>query len=235
MTAGREGASSSRFRAYKGEFVALTRDVLRERHAPAHDEAAFPAYANPNPLISHLFWQRIRTVMAHLGDARHEAVLDFGCGGGVMLPFLAERANRVVAMDLDLSPLEEVAALRALSPKVERREAAEHGWEAIPSGSFAIVLALDVLEHVDALDATITHLLRVLAPGGELIVSGPTENLLYRIGRRIAGPDYSGAYHVRGIASIRDALARRAEVRAVATLYPLLPLFRIYSVRHRPG
>jgi hypothetical protein len=62
-----------------------------------------------------------------------------------------------------------------------------------------------------------------------VIVSGPTENILYRIGRRLAGPEYSGAYHERGVAEIRELLSKHTTVRDIATLYRPIPLFEIFA------
>jgi hypothetical protein len=70
-------------------------------------------------------------------------------------------------------------------------------------------------------------LVRKLAPGGVLILSGPTENGLYRLGRRIAG--FDGHYHettIYHIEAVAERLLRRVAVRSVL---PLAPLFRITS------
>ena len=73
-----------------------------------------------------------------------------------------------------------------------------------PAASFDLIIALDVLEHVRDLPETIDQLLRLLRPGRELVVSGPTESMLYQFGRKLAGPEYSGEYHERGVAEIRQ-------------------------------
>lgn len=47
--------------------------------------------------------------------------------------------------------------------------------------TFNVVTALEVLEHVEDLDAALLEIKRVLAPGGTLILSTPTNNLIWRI------------------------------------------------------
>ena len=84
-----------------------------------------------------------------------------------------------------------------------------------------------------SLPATLGHLVRVLAPGGCLLVSGPTENVFYKIGRRVAGPEYSGAYHERGIGEVRRLLADMVPVETVARLYPPVTLFDIFAGTRR--
>jgi SAM-dependent methyltransferase len=95
--------------------------------------------------------------------------------------------------------------------------------------SFDLINALDVLEHVSDLPRTLSDLLKLLKPGGRLVVSGPTENILYQMGRRLAGPEYSGEYHERGIGEIKRELGRLARLRQIATLYWPIPLFEVFA------
>ena len=186
-----------RFQDYKKTFVDGAREVLSHEQSEALSEAAFPAYANPNPLISFLFWQRVRKTMDHLVKlSPFKTALDFGCGGGVLLPFLATRAQRVVGYDIDLAPFEKI------------------------------------LRHVD-LPGTIEQLCRLLKRRGTIVVSGPTENLAYRFGRKVAGPVYSGDYHVRSIYDIRRVLEQFTRVQTLATLYYPVPLFKLYACTRR--
>ena len=76
-----------------------------------------------------------------------------------------------------------------------------------------------------------SDLVNLLKPGGRLVISGPTENILYQIGRRLAGPEYSGQYHERGIAEIKRELNRLASVEQIATLYWPVPLFEVFVAR----
>lgn len=224
------------FLAYKARFVNAIRGVMAVERGgrldPVLGEAAFPAYADPNPLVRYLFWERIRRTMRHIGDERLGVVVDFGCGGGVMLPFLALRAERIVAVDTDLTPLNRIKATGLIPSSIECIEGDERAAHAAVAGA-DLVLALDVLEHVADLSATLRSLCSMLAPHGRIIVSGPTENALYRVGRRLAGAAYTGGYHHRGVAEIRRALARSADVRGVATLFPGLPFFELFEGRPR--
>jgi len=218
------------FRRYKSRYQSAIRRVLAEAEPGRLDEAAFPAYAHPNPLINWLFWRRLHVTMNYVERATPvERILDFGCGSGVMLPFLAQRARQVTAMDIDLAPLDSIRKYIALEGNVKVMVSTQSALEALPARSFAFVLALDVLEHVEDLPGTLSALLRLLQPGGQVIVSGPTENILYQLGRRLAGPEYSGSYHERGITEVRRLLARQAVIKSIATLYWPVPLFEIFA------
>jgi 2-polyprenyl-3-methyl-5-hydroxy-6-metoxy-1,4-benzoquinol methylase len=220
------------FLSYKRRFRDAFRQVLGSVARGELDEAAFPAYVHSNPLINWLFWQRLHVVMRYMSArAPFDSVLDFGCGGGTMLPFLAAVSARVTAFDVEPTPLKLVAAYIPLAGNVQVVDATTTGLGDLPPASFDAVVALDVLEHVDDLGQTLSQLSRLTRKNGEIIVSGPTENWLYRVGRRIAGPEYSGTYHHRGIGEIRSLLDSQMTVRHLATLYWPVSLFEIFSAR----
>jgi 2-polyprenyl-3-methyl-5-hydroxy-6-metoxy-1,4-benzoquinol methylase len=222
--------NSSEFNAYKSRYRDAIRKVLSESDRGRLNEAGFPAYSHPNPIINWLFWQRIRTAMNHIErSAPHEAILDFGCGSGVMLPFLARCSRRVSAMDIDLFPLERVRGHIPIESNVEVLDGIQTPVSQLAPNSYDLINALDVLEHVDDLPGTLSQLMNLLKPGGQLVVSGPTENIRYQIGRRLAGPEYSGDYHERGISEIKRELRRLARIEHIATLYPPIPLFEVFT------
>jgi len=222
------------FISYKKAFVGAARQVLATSRSAVLSEAAFPAYANRNPLISFLFWQRVRKVMRHLeaGECSGNA-MDFGCGGGVMLPFLGQHFQHVTALDIDLSPFKKMAGYVKFPGNLDIFESAIRPLNSFAAGSFSAILALDVLEHVADLPGTVSDLCRLLAPKGKLLVSVPTENFAYRIGRKIAGAEYSGDYHMRNSDQIEKCLSTQLKLSRIATLYYPMPLFEIYCGEKR--
>jgi len=218
------------FGAYKRRYGAAIQQVLSEAEPGRLDEIGFPAYSHTNPLINWLFWKRLHTVMDYVErQAPYARALDFGCGSGVMLPFLSGICAEVVAADVDLHPLERMQGRIPLASNVTVWNASSGAVEQAKPASFDLVIALDVLEHVEDLPATLAQLLRLLKKGRQLIVSGPTENALYRFGRRLAGPEYSGDYHERGVAEIRHHLQQQVPVQQISTLYWPIPLFEIFA------
>ena len=83
--------------------------------------------------------------------------------------------------------------------------------ESAPDGAYDQVFAIDSLEHNDNFEELLAALAAKLSPHGVLILSGPTENRLYRLGRAVAG--FSGHYHKTTIYRIEDA---RRKVAAAA-------------------
>lgn len=220
---------SSDFQDYKTRYRSAIRKVLEEAECGRFDESGFPAYSHPNRLINWLFWQRLPTAMTFIEkNAPYENVLDFGCGGGVMLPFLAQHSTQITAIDIDLLPLESVKKHIPLPRNVRVLDANQTLLSHLAPKSFDLINALDVLEHVDDFPRTLNELLNLIKPGGRLVVSGPTENMLYQIGRKLAGPEYSGEYHKRSIVDIRREVTRLTHIRQIATLYWPVSLFEVF-------
>lgn len=97
---------------------------------------------------------------------RPAAVLDLGCGAGFLANYLAERGHVVTGIDTLPENLY-VAKLYDRSRAVRYRvgDACALPFE---DGSFDVVCAMDLLEHVEDADRLIAEASRVLAPGGML-------------------------------------------------------------------
>ena len=92
-------------------------------------------------------------------------VLDIGCGGGILAEDLARAGARVVGIDPSRSTIRVARAhAQALGLDIDYRVAfAEKLRE---RHRFDVVFAVDVLEHVDDLEATLDAAMRALRPGG---------------------------------------------------------------------
>ncbi len=220
------------FAAYRRQQQTLLRQLRNQAHTEAMAEAAVPAYSNRNPLIGHIFWRRLRETIRQIEttDTPRRA-LDAGCGTGVLLPYLAGLAQEVVAADLDLGPLQQAAQLRPLPGNVTTLAADICSLTDHHLATFNLITALDCLEHVDDLDLAIRNLSALMEPGGHLVVSGPTENWAYRLGRRIAGREYSGDYHHRNIGDIRKVVEQHFEIRTTRRFPAPAPLFEVFLAR----
>jgi SAM-dependent methyltransferase len=106
-------------------------------------------------------------------------VLEFGCGyGGNLIYYAAHTAARSLA-GLDLHPgLPESfeAFAREAGRDVSRCEVAVGDGRGVPFASdrFDSIFSVDVLEHVDELDAYLTETERMLRPGGRALFAFPS-------------------------------------------------------------
>jgi SAM-dependent methyltransferase len=99
-------------------------------------------------------------------------VLELGCSAGLMTAVMHERGHQVVGVEYDPQ-----AAAHA-APYTERiivgdLEAEEVYRELDQSGSFEVVMAADVLEHLRNPARCLRRALDYLAPGGRVILSIP--------------------------------------------------------------
>jgi SAM-dependent methyltransferase len=170
-------------------------------------EMAIPSYLHSNPALRWMAWRRLEVVvdsLRRLAPPRGSSsvALDFGCGSGVLFRDTLARYDRVIGVDLVLT------AAKALVAELDLQNVTLHtpaeADAVVPPASVDVLIAAEVLEHVDDLPPTLTQFKNWLKPNGRLLVSLPTENRLYRLGRRLAG--FSGHYHHSNAASIDEKL-----------------------------
>jgi ubiquinone/menaquinone biosynthesis C-methylase UbiE len=148
-----------------------------------YEDRATQQYAEPGPLpdprIDRKFRRICELVRAHLPC---EAFLDAGCGDGRYLAALAdELPHRRAGLDLSERILETARA------RVDA-DFRQGNLEALPfaDGEFDLVLCSQVIEHVLDPDAAAAELVRVLRPGGTLVVS--TDNARNYVTRGLNAP-----------------------------------------------
>ncbi len=123
--------------------------------------------------------------------ARHKRVLDAACGAGYGSAALAAQASFVAALDISLEAVQ--AARRAYAQPNLAFLAARAEQIPFRDASFDLIVAFEVIEHLDDWRALLREARRLLAPGGQFIISTPNR-LYYAETRAIAGPN---PYHVR--------------------------------------
>lgn len=158
------------------------------------EETAIPSYTHRLAPIRYLFLRRVRVAldltMQYL-PAQSE-ILDFGCGAGLMT--IALRQHGFSPLRCDIRP-QFCTPSAQLAPVVEIEDFKE-------LARFHGCIALDVLEHLS--EDKLREFAAGFALDTVLIVSGPTENFLYQIGRRVAG--FKGGYHQRDVFQIMQTL-----------------------------
>lgn len=184
-------------------------------------ESAAPSFCHPNPLIRWFVWQRIRRALALTEGLPSKDVLDFGSGSGVLLPPLASRAETVYAVDLNVGLI--TKAVQAY--RLENIQVIQNSAVAIPlpAESVDLIYALEVLEHISNLDRVVSELARVCRVGGYLVVSVPTENIFYKIGRLLSG--FEGEYHRISYQKILKEVGQHFVWLGGSKLFAYLPLY----------
>jgi SAM-dependent methyltransferase len=101
-------------------------------------------------------------------------VLDFGCGAGGLTCRIAERGGDAVGIDLEPYKLDYAATQAERLGTNARFVCYDGGALPFDDDSFDAVFCVDVIEHLPAPEQFVAEFLRVLRPGGRLLLSfGP--------------------------------------------------------------
>ena len=106
-----------------------------------------------------------------------KAVLDVGCGGGILAESMAARGARVTGIDLGEQPLK-VAQLHLLESGLDvhyRLIPAESLAQEMP-GRFDVITCMEMLEHVPDPAATVAACAQLIRPGGHLFFATINRN-----------------------------------------------------------
>ena len=113
-----------------------------------------------------------------LASLRGKAVLDVGCGGGILAESMAQRGASVLGIDLASKPLG-VARLHALESGMQALDYREVAVEALAlerPASFDVVTCMEMLEHVPDPSSVVRACSSLVEPGGWVFFSTINRN-----------------------------------------------------------
>jgi SAM-dependent methyltransferase len=133
--------------------------------------------------------RRLEMILSAAGDRAQKRVLVDGCGVGAYLAHLAPLACQAVGLDIELERAQEahVHAGQVLCAAGEQLP--------FPGDYFDLVLSHEVLEHVQDDRQAIAEMVRVLAPGGRLVLFCPNRGYPFET----HGIYWRGRYHFGNI------------------------------------
>ncbi|MBN2550209.1 MAG: class I SAM-dependent methyltransferase [Anaerolineales bacterium] len=155
--------------------------------------------------------RRLQMIVQAAGERLQGRLLENGCGVGMYLQHLAERASFVAGIEFDLP--------RAIEAGQRARHVANAAGEHLPfpDQTFDAILSHEVLEHVRDDQRTTQEMLRVLRPGGRVILFVPNRGYPFET----HGIYWRGRYHFGNIPLVnylprswRDRLAPHVRVYA---------------------
>jgi ubiquinone/menaquinone biosynthesis C-methylase UbiE len=144
------------------------------------------------------FLQRQQVILNWVCHLRGRRILDVGCGPGL---FAAELANENFLAGLDISERMLSFAKETLRPI--RGEGLKLPFQ---NESFDVVLAVEVLQHIESLDIFLKELNRVAKQEGQLVLSSLNPNsILHRALGRLGSTKYNLCFY--SLTKISAALA----------------------------
>jgi SAM-dependent methyltransferase len=168
--------------------------------------------------------RRLQMVLDAAGDRMGGDLLVDGCGLGMYLHHLSSDFSPAVGLDIEFERLQEA---QTLEPNVVNG-VGEH----LPFATdrFDLILSHEVLEHVQDDQTAITEAVRVLKPGGRLVIFCPNRGYPFET----HGVYWRGKYHFGNMPLVnylprrwRDKLAPHVEIytrRDLARLFKGLPV-----------
>jgi 2-polyprenyl-6-hydroxyphenyl methylase/3-demethylubiquinone-9 3-methyltransferase len=133
-------------------------------------ESEFRPLHQINPL--RLDW--IQTV----APLANKAVLDVGCGGGILSDSMARKGAQVTGIDLSTKALRvaQLHALEANTPNVSYREISAEALALEQPAAFDVVTCMEMLEHVPDPASVVKACSELVKPGGWVFFSTINRN-----------------------------------------------------------
>lgn len=118
---------------------------------------------------------RARAALVPAAEQAGGVLVDLGCGGGLMAPYVAAKGYRHLGVDTSPSALSSAAAHGVLGVR------SDVAAVPLPDGCAAVVCAGEILEHVVDLEGTVAEICRLLAPGGVVVIDTIADTLAARL------------------------------------------------------
>jgi ubiquinone/menaquinone biosynthesis C-methylase UbiE len=128
------------------------------------------------PLVGRLYRTRLRMALDALGPGPFDRLLEVAHGSGIFLPSLAPLCRELHGIDLHphLGTVRETLRKAGVEAVLETGDALAMPY---PAGHFDAVVNISMLEHLRDPRAAVAEMLRVLRPGGTLVLGFPGKNL----------------------------------------------------------
>lgn len=180
-----------------------------------------------NPLRTHYIDQQAQGL-------KGKRVLDIGCGAGLLAEALAARGAHVTGIDLAGQTLEAARQhARQSGLDIDYRQISSSDMAAETGGGFDIVVAYEMLEHVDEPAYIVSDSAKLVAPGGDVFFSTINRNPLAGA-LAIGGAEYILELMPRGTHAYHK-LIRPAELATYCRqAQPALTLRDISGMQYNP-
>lgn len=168
--------------------------------------------------------RRLGMILEAAGERAAGRILENGCGIGLYAARLASQTSQVVGLEFDFE--------RACQARQRVTTITNAAGEALPypAGTFDLILSHEVLEHVADDRQAVVEMVRVLRPGGRMVVFVPNRGYPFET----HGITWRGKYRFGNIPLVnylprrwRDRLASHVRVytsRDLEVLFDELPI-----------
>lgn len=141
--------------------------------------------------VREIFYEHLHRYAFAAGLASGRRVLDAACGEGYGSALLAQEAAAVLGLDVSAATVAHARARYGKRDTLRFDVADVTALDALPAHSFDLIVSFETLEHVEAQEAMLDGFVRLLAPGGILLVSTPDKHVYSDLS------GFRNEYHVR--------------------------------------
>jgi SAM-dependent methyltransferase len=111
--------------------------------------------------------RRLQMILDAAGRRIKDLVLENGCGVGMYVEHMAPYGGKIVGLEYDFERAAEAGS------RSKRTLNAAGEFLPLPSGTFDLILSHEVLEHVQDDTQAVREMVRVLRPGGRIVLFVP--------------------------------------------------------------
>jgi 2-polyprenyl-6-hydroxyphenyl methylase / 3-demethylubiquinone-9 3-methyltransferase len=193
---------------------------------------------NPQGAFAMLHWiAAARAQLVPPAPGPGARLVDLGCGGGLLAPFVAAQGYAHIGIDLTTSALLQA---RQHGVVVGR---ADVGALPLRSETADVVCAGEILEHVADLPGVVAEACRVLRPGGTLVIDTIAKTRLadliaVRLAERVPGGAPAGVHDPALFVDRRILVAecsRHGVALRLRGMRPALPGLLAFLAKRRPA
>lgn len=114
-------------------------------------------------------------VLPLIGDLPPGRVIEVGCGSGALLRELATRGHRCIGLETSADAVDVARRMLADFPDSQVVSAAGDDWQ----GQFDLLMAFEVLEHIEHDADALREWVKWLKPGGLVVLSMPAHMAMW--------------------------------------------------------
>lgn len=184
---------------------------------------------NYRPVLSLLQRARFRLIARLLQGMQADKLLDIGYGSGVFFPHLSRHARELYGVDIHDKPEEVTDALKKhdLDATLVSASVSETPFD---DNMFDCAVAVSSMEYVVEIEQACQELVRILKPGGSLILVTPGQSAILDFGLKLLGGEDAEDNYGDRRQRLLDSLEKYFRTQAVRHWPPIrLPGLTVYK------
>lgn len=179
---------------------------------------------NYRPLLGVVQRTRFRLIDKLLDDERVDRILEVGYGSGVLMPHLKGMCRELYGIDIHphASEVEEVLRRHEVEARLVSGSVVDLPYE---DAFFDRVVIVSAIEYVDDIDAACRELVRVLRPGGAVVLVTPGQSWFLDLCLRVLTGERASENYDDRRTRLRPALLEHFRVEREITVPPMIRMY----------